>query len=211
MAKPQNRRERNKARNLKRITRASYRLFAQKGLFRTRLKDISEEADLGKGTIYTYFKTKTDLITHLSLNAFEDLLGYCRKEITGTRDPDELLQKLINSHFSFFARRRSLFPFLFFVRGALQQDFSKLDLRKIESSYEKYIDFLREVLDSGVRSGSFRAFSPVTQAYILEGLIMGFILQWIINKRKGNLANQAGVVVETFFYGVKRNRHKEKK
>jgi len=211
MAKSQNRRERNKARNLKRIIWASYRLFARKGLFRTRLKDISEEADVGKGTIYTYFKTKSDLITHLSINAFGELLGYCTKEITGTKDPDELLQKLINAHFSFFARRRSLFPFLFFVRGAIQQDFSKLDIRKIESSYKKYIDFLEEVLDSGVKSGTFRASSPVIQAYILEGLIMGFISQWIINKRKGNLVNQADTVVETFFYGVKRNGHKEKK
>ena len=211
MAKPQNRRERNKARNLKTITRASYRLFARKGLFRTTLKDISEEADVGKGTIYTYFKTKTNLMTDLTQNAFDDLLEYCRKGIIGTNDPDELLQKLINGHFSFFARRRSLFTLLFFARGTLQQDFSKLDIRKIESSYTKYIDFVGEVLDSGVRTGSFRPFSPVIQAHILEGLIMGFILHWTINKRTGNLADQAGAVVETFFYGIKRNRHKEKK
>jgi len=68
MVKPQNRREKNKVRNLKRTTRASYRVFARKGLFRTRLEDISEEADVGKGTIYTYFRTRTDLMTRGSIN-----------------------------------------------------------------------------------------------------------------------------------------------
>lgn len=207
MIKTVNRRERKKIENFDKIVRAAYRVFARKGLTRATLKDISEEADVGKGTIYYHFKTKMDLITYLTQNGFNDLLKYCKKGISGIEDPHEQVKRIITAHFSFFAKRRSLFNLLFFIRGALQQDFKKLDRHKIQVSYDEYIRFIAETLDYGVKKGTFRTFSSIAQAYILEGIITGSILQWVINKRKGSLANKADQILETTFYGIEANGH----
>jgi AcrR family transcriptional regulator len=52
-----------------RILEAAGRLFAARPLHEVRLEDIAAEANIGKGTIYVYFKGKTDLCVSLFIEA----------------------------------------------------------------------------------------------------------------------------------------------
>ena len=91
---------------------------------------------------------------------------------------------------------------LFFIRGALHQDFENRYIRKMQSDYDKYITFLAHTFDDGIKKGVFRPFNSVNQAYVLHGTIVGFISQWIINERKGPFVNKAEVISETFLRGI---------
>lgn len=44
------------------IKKASLRLFLERGFHQTRIEDIIQEASIGKGTFYLYFKNKEDLV-----------------------------------------------------------------------------------------------------------------------------------------------------
>ena len=44
------------------IVEAAAQVFAEHGLARARMADIAEAADVGKGTVYEYFKSKEDLV-----------------------------------------------------------------------------------------------------------------------------------------------------
>jgi len=52
------RRERRKAETRRRILEASMRLFEEKGILSTTVEDITEAADIGKGTFFNYFPSK---------------------------------------------------------------------------------------------------------------------------------------------------------
>jgi len=209
MTKPLDRSQRMKARHFNRIVSAGYEIFSKRGIFRATLNEISEEADVGKGTVYSHFENKLHLISYLSKKTIGDLLDYCKKEIDGIKDPCELIEKLISAHFTFFEKKRTLFSILFFVRGALHQDFESQYLRQIQSDYGRYISFLAETLEYGVKRKDFRTINPTNQAYVLHGIIVGFISQWIINERKGSFADKADLVAETFLRGVLRDGRKE--
>jgi len=209
MTKPLDRSQRRKVRHFNRIVTAGYKIFSKRGIFKATLDEISEEADVGKGTVYSHFKNKMHLISYLSKKTIGDLLDYCKKEIDGIEDPCELIEKLISAHFAFFEKKRTLFSILFFVRGALHQDFESRYVRQIQSDYERYISFLAETLEYGVKRGGFRAVNPTNQAYVLHGIIIGFVSQWIINERKGSFADKADLVAETFLRGVLRDGRKE--
>jgi len=208
MSKTVSRTERRKRESRGKIVRAAYKVFSTKGLFRATLDEISEEADVGKGTIYYHFPTKRELITYLTKSAIKDLLTYCKEQIAGIEDSSERVRKLTTAHFSFFNRRRALFSLLFFVRGALQQDLEKSYVQKMQSDYQEYIGFLAESLVYGIQRGAFRALDTMNQAYVLEGMITGFIFQWIINKRKGTFVDKAEPLIETFLHGVTSNENK---
>ncbi len=75
---------------------------------------------------------------------------------------------------------------------------------------EPFIAILEISLDYGIKDGVFRRFNIMNQAYILEGIIAGFISQWLTDKRKGALADKAGVVAETFWYGIVSDEQKER-
>lgn len=107
-------------------------------------------------------------------------------------------------------KKRALFDVLFFIRGALHQDFENRYIRKMQNDYKKYISFLAHTLDDGIEKGVFRPFNSVNQAYVLHGTIIGFISQWIINERKEPFVDKAEVIGETFLYGIVSGVRKEK-
>src|SRR5262245_5364195 len=55
---PVSRRERKRVETRERIFRAALRLFAHRGFSETTVEDITEAADVGKGTFFNYFPSK---------------------------------------------------------------------------------------------------------------------------------------------------------
>src|SRR5579864_4726196 len=60
-ARRPDRRERKRAETRERIFRAALQLFAERGYLETTVEDITEAADVGKGTFFNYFPTKEHL------------------------------------------------------------------------------------------------------------------------------------------------------
>ena len=67
------RKERLSAFNRGNILDAAKRLFLEKGIVNTTMDDISKEADYSKSTVYTYFKSKDEIYTHIILEHFKIL------------------------------------------------------------------------------------------------------------------------------------------
>jgi AcrR family transcriptional regulator len=57
-----NRRERRSAEIRKRLYRAALGIFAERGYLETTVEDITEAADVGKGTFFNYFRTKEHVL-----------------------------------------------------------------------------------------------------------------------------------------------------
>src|SRR5258708_40317604 len=56
------RRQRRSAEIRERLFRASLALFAKKGFVETTVEDITEAADVGKGTFFNYFPSKDHIL-----------------------------------------------------------------------------------------------------------------------------------------------------
>jgi AcrR family transcriptional regulator len=56
------RRERHRAEIRERLFRSALRLFAERGFLETTVEDITEAADVGKGTFFNYFRTKEHVL-----------------------------------------------------------------------------------------------------------------------------------------------------
>src|ERR1700674_2698922 len=59
---PAGRRERHRAETRERLFRAALQLFAERGYLETTVEDITEAADVGKGTFFNYFPTKEHVL-----------------------------------------------------------------------------------------------------------------------------------------------------
>src|ERR1700689_1597353 len=56
------RRERRRTEIRERLFRSALRLFAERGFMETTVEDITEAADVGKGTFFNYFRTKEHVL-----------------------------------------------------------------------------------------------------------------------------------------------------
>ena len=82
-------REQNKITKRKSIIEAAIRLFSDKGYEQTSIEELAREAGVGKGTVYSYFETKKDIV-----RAFcEVQLEYTRNELTAGTNPETTLKE----------------------------------------------------------------------------------------------------------------------
>jgi AcrR family transcriptional regulator len=66
-----------------RIVRASLRVFAEKGFDRTTMQDVVRESGLSVGAIYTYFRSKDELILAGCDLITDQEMGELRKRLAG--------------------------------------------------------------------------------------------------------------------------------
>ena len=80
---PITRRDRRRAEVRERLFRAALTLFAERGYLETTVEDITEAADVGKGTFFNYFPTKEHVLATFGaerLAAIERAIERARKE-----------------------------------------------------------------------------------------------------------------------------------
>ena len=76
---PPGRRARRRAETRARILRAAWRLFERQGFFATTVEQITEAADVGKGTFFNYFPSKEHVLAgfgEMQLGKIRALVGY---------------------------------------------------------------------------------------------------------------------------------------
>src|SRR6202007_257082 len=87
------RRERRTAETRERLFRAALDLFARKGFTETTVEDITEAADVGKGTFFNYFPSKD----HILLAFGEMQLAKLQSAIEEARRTGESMPQFLRS------------------------------------------------------------------------------------------------------------------
>src|SRR6516225_3743611 len=87
------RRQRRSAEIRERLFRAALSRFAQKGFAETTVEDITEAADVGKGTFFNYFPSKD----HIFVAVGERQLAKREAAIAEVRRTNKLISELLRS------------------------------------------------------------------------------------------------------------------
>src|SRR5437762_10060384 len=90
------RRRRRSAAIRERLFRASLELFAQKGYAETTVEDITEAADVGKGTFFNYFPSKEHLLLGFAEMQLSKLQLIVREILKSSRPMRESLRGLVH-------------------------------------------------------------------------------------------------------------------
>lgn len=85
------RRERKKTRTRQRLLQSAWELFQERGYDHTTVEDITEAADVAKGTFFNYFETKQALLDDIALWRIE-LLG--KHALAGDDVPDSAIARI---------------------------------------------------------------------------------------------------------------------
>jgi AcrR family transcriptional regulator len=156
------------------IIEAGTRLVVQKGIEKTSLADIAEEAGMSKGSLYYYYASKNELIfdiTEAHINQISENLFTIIQESKGNASWEELLKILFERILDADTRGRL---HLYLVQQALNDnDDLKQRFRK------KYQEWKRMITDG------FSMLEPnITNHKVLSSLIIaaldGFLIQSLL-------------------------------
>jgi len=80
------------------ILTAAARVFAEKGYERATIADIAREAGVAAGSIYRYFKNKSDLLVHIPRRFVSGAVGPALMEdVDSTLSPEQALTQLMRA------------------------------------------------------------------------------------------------------------------
>ncbi|MBI4872385.1 MAG: TetR/AcrR family transcriptional regulator, partial [Candidatus Riflebacteria bacterium] len=96
------RRERRKQRTRRALLAAALELFGKRGIYSTRLEDITQAADLGKGAFYNYFGSKDELTAALLDEAVDLLHRVYLLNVSAHSTPMERVVEIARCHRAFF-------------------------------------------------------------------------------------------------------------
>lgn len=123
-----------------RLLQAALTAFGEKGVEATTIEDVTERADLGKGTFYRHFTSKEDIVVTLIAESVQRLVQDIRKSVVAGQGLPEVLAGLLQAHTTFFMHHREEFLLLF--QGRLLLKLEREDPAGLE---QPFLDYLREV------------------------------------------------------------------
>ena len=140
---PMGRRDRRKAEARQRLLNAAHRLIAENGVADLRIGDVTELADLGFGTFYTYFPSKDALIEAVAAEVLAGLAAGIGELERIRADPAE-------------AASASYRRFLRFSRDEPELARVLIELDRVNAIFEDAVTpWAMETLSRGRKSGRF--------------------------------------------------------
>jgi AcrR family transcriptional regulator len=121
----------------KRLKEAALDVFSEKSVDAATVEEITEKADLGKGTLYQHFNDKEDIIVTLVDEAVEHLIEHIRGYECPPETLEDMLEHLLEAHYGFLVERKEEFLLLF--QGKLLVRLQSDALDELEEPYLRYL------------------------------------------------------------------------
>ena len=168
------RRTRRSAELRERIFRSALDLFAQKGFSETTVEDITNAADVGKGTFFNYFPSKD----HILLAFGEMQLARLRQAVEEARQTNEPLPKFLRSLTTRMTEEPARNPDL--IRVLLLAFLSNPEVRQAMLDLQTRVLALHsEMIQLGQERGEIRKdLAPIEIAQVFRQVIFGTLLIW---------------------------------
>jgi AcrR family transcriptional regulator len=168
------RRQRRGAEIRERLFRAALSLFADKGFAETTVEDITNAADVGKGTFFNYFPSKD----HILLAFGEMQLGKLEAAIEMARQTNSPMPEFLRGLGLRMTQEPVRNPAI--IRALLQAYLSTNPVRAAMLDLQKRVHSLHtQMVQLGQERGEIRNDLPATEiAYVFRQTIFGTLLIW---------------------------------
>jgi len=155
------RREREKVARRAAILDAARHVFFSKGLPAATVDEIAQRAELSKGTLYLYFRTKEEIYISLLHDGIDVLVEYFRKALSARSAADTQIRRLKDAYYRFYVENREYFTLLFlYFHTDLRGKASPSLLESCEIKAVGCLQIIADLIEKGIRDGIFRPCDP---------------------------------------------------
>ena len=183
------------------ILRAAIKVFARHGYFQSQVADVARVAGVAAGTVYLYFRSKDDLLVSIFDRTMKDAIAEGRAALAGIADPSERLRRIARLHLARLGRDRDL---AVVVQVELRQSIKFME-RFSSTHLQDYLNIIRRTIADGQATGAFRSdVNANTAAKVFFGALDEMATNWMLSRRKYDLAGDADTVTNLIIGGLGR-------
>jgi AcrR family transcriptional regulator len=167
------------------IDDTALRLFVEKGVTATTIKDIASTAGIAEGTIYRHYDSKQELAWELFAKNITELavnLDRCQQKHQALKDK---LAAIINLCYSFFDTKPMLFAYLLLDHHG--------HIRKMTPEMPSPVRVLKNVIAGGMAAGEI----PPADADVKTAMVLGMMIQVAVFKIYGRITESLSSLAPT--------------
>jgi AcrR family transcriptional regulator len=180
------------------VRAAALRLFKEKGYHATSMRDIAAAVGINKGSLYSYIKSKEDLL----IPVFEQAQGVLTTQIEqicsdAGLSPTERLKRAIHAHVTAVADNLDVLT----VYLSEWRQLAAESLATNRDQRARYAYLFHEILQEGVASGEFR---PMDTRIVMLGMIgmCNYLFRWYRPDGRLDPDQVADALIEMVMRGV---------
>jgi len=184
------------------IAKDAIGLFRSMGYHRARMADIAQAAGIGKGTIYEYFRDKTEILRFEFGRYFEAFSQGAAGVLDPGDTPGTQLLALVEFALTHVEEWRDhCAVYMDYFSEARTSDDELFSLAHI---YDEMRDLLRGLIEEGQAGGEFSPeIAPTATADLLISLSDGVVLHDVFDRsRGGTLSSMRSVVIRLITSGL---------
>jgi AcrR family transcriptional regulator len=146
------------------IINAAAKVFITDGFENATVDDIAKEAKIAKGSIYTYFKSRDEILTESIKFVASERINALQSLINKKKSSLEKLQILISAN----KKIAQIQPELFLMNYALLLSSHENIKKKVASEFFKaYLSLVERIIKEGIKRREFRDLDSKTMALML--------------------------------------------
>lgn len=178
---------------------AARSVFAEKGLA-VSIDEITNRADVARGSFYYHFKSKELLIRQLNDEIIDELISRMEEECVNKKGIESVLDGIIQAHIGFFANRWEDFVLYFQSRADLTLVDSYTGLEK---PFLRYARSIEKQIDAGISEPiSDERLNRIASA--IAGFVSGYFSFAIIGSADQNVEQEFIALRKAFVSGLAR-------
>lgn len=203
-----NHNEDSRARRRSEIVRAAVDVFAERGYFAARMREVAERAGVADGTLYLYFKGKEDLLVSILEEYAEAFLLRARQDCAGLEDPRDKLRRIVERHLVSMQNDRAL-AHIFQIELRHTRRFLR---RVARGKVAEYLNLLQEIVKEGRGVGVFRRdVPPELAARAIFGALDEQVTAWVLARRPTDLRDQIDPLIRILLAGLAPPNYEEER
>ena len=185
--------ERVAVKNLVKIFDAALSISNEKGFSAMSLRELSAEAGLSMGALYTYFKSKDELLDMIQRQGRMLIMRVLLNQIEGIEDPKIKLKQAILVHLYLSEVMQSWFYFSYMETKNLAKDEHRKAIEAELFTEKIFIDILKD----GQKKDIFRPVDMELAGAALKAMLQDWYLKrWKYARRKVTVEKYAAFLVD---------------
>ncbi|MBU1052211.1 MAG: TetR/AcrR family transcriptional regulator [Proteobacteria bacterium] len=200
------RREREKLRQRRDIIKAALELFSEFGYHNVSMHKIAKKAEFAIGTMYKFFPNKEELYREMIMEFSEKANAVFIEALEISGNEIEKLRNYVKVKGEFLMGNESTLKIYIGRTNLASTDVTACFNEDIRFLYEKLLDKLAAVFESGIKAGRFKPLlEPYYFAVSLNSVISSFLLLWLRDPKKHPYSNNAMAVLDLFLSSIKKD------
>ena len=162
------------------ILDAATEVFVHKGFDKARMDDIVDETGLSKGTLYWYFKSKSDIIIAILDRIFQTEFDQLEAQENFDTSATQAFWQFAEMAIKDYTKMIHLMPVAYeFLALAFRNKYVQKALKQY---FDRYMHILVPIIQRGIDSGEFRPVDAREAAIAAGAIFEGTILLWVYDK-----------------------------